>query len=217
MQLTYTRINRQIKKKEVEVSYKEIFDAINVVNTVSVVSVFVAVISADHARKTYKLAKNLAKRCNLFFSVHPNNLIITATSTTERLIAHEILITVRKNFFQRKTYSLTKLYTLNSQLHKGYGYNDIFSTLFERGLIAGESYEFPITELFKLATNKSILQKNFIGLDLNSLRIGKNVKITFMLNGNSYPINLKMTQKLLDEILNENTTFSKFRLRTCIS
>ncbi|WP_156731470.1 hypothetical protein [Photobacterium phosphoreum] len=73
-------------------SYKEIFDAINVV------SVFVAVISAYHARKTYELAKNLAKRCNLFFSVHPNNLIITATSTTERLIAHEILITVRKIF-----------------------------------------------------------------------------------------------------------------------
>ncbi|NVH51914.1 hypothetical protein HU985_13510 [Photobacterium damselae subsp. damselae] len=191
---------------------KDILDVV-----VPILGLISAFASTFAAMKTYKLSENLAKGCNLFFSVHPNNLIITATSTTERLIAHEILITVRKNFFQRRTYSVKKLFNLNRHLQEGYGYDDIFTILFERGLIAGESYEFPISELFKLATNTSILQENYIGLDLDSLSIGKNVKITFMLNGNLYPVNLNINQKLLDEILNNKTIFSKFRLKTCMS
>ena len=191
---------------------KNIFDV-----TFSIFGVISASASAIAAIRTYKLTKNLAKGCNLFFSVDPNILIITATSTTERLIAHEILITVRKNYFQKRTYSVTQLYNVIRHSKNGCNYDDIFTTLFERGLIAGESYEFPIAELFKLATNTIILQKNFIGLDLNSLSVGNNVNITFMLNGNSYSVNLNVTQKLLDEILSKKTIFSKFRLRTCIS
>ncbi len=79
----------------------------NISVIVSVFSFFAAVASAIAAIRSYKLAKNLARICNLFPSVNDNRFVITCTSTTERLIAHEILIVIHENRFKRKTYSLT--------------------------------------------------------------------------------------------------------------
>ena len=180
---------------------------------VSVCSFLAAVASAFAAFRSYKLAENLAKVCNLFLSVHDNRLVITSTSTTERLIAHEILIVVHENYFKRKTYSLTRLYNLNTHFQKASSYDAIFPTLFERGLVSGESYEFPVAELFKLATNRIILQKETVGLELEKLSAGQRVTITFMLNGCPYKVAISLTQQLINEILSGKTTFSDFRLR----
>ncbi|HHF2906429.1 TPA: hypothetical protein ACPJZ5_004262 [Vibrio diabolicus] len=184
---------------------------------VSIFSFLAAVASAIAAFRSYKLAKNLAKVCNLFPSVHDNRLIITATSTTERVIAHEIQITVYTSHFQSKTYSLTKLYNVNKSVQTVSRYDAIFPTLFERGLVSGESYEFPIAELFKIATNRIILQKKLIGLEPETLVVGQKVKITFMFNGVPETHVFALSRKLLDEILSGQTTFSNFKLRECVS
>ncbi|EKF9179503.1 hypothetical protein [Vibrio paracholerae] len=185
----------------------------NISVIVSVFSFFAAVASAIAAIRSYKLAKNLARICNLFPSVNDNRFVITCTSTTERLIAHEILIVIHENRFKRKTYSLTRLYNLNAHFQKASLYDAIFPTLFERGLVSGESYEFPIAELFKIATNRIHLQKETVGLDPEKLWVGQRVAIIFMLNGCPYKVAIRLTQQLIDEILSGKTTFSDFRLR----
>lgn len=190
-------------------------DKISVV--ISIFSFLAAVASAIAALRSYKLAKNLAKVCNIFPSVHKNHLVIAATSTSERLIAHEILITVHKNYFQRKTYSLTQLFNVHTRYDRCASYDAIFPTLFTRGLVSGESYEFPIAELFKIATNRIILQKNCIGLQPETLVIGQKIKVTFMFNGRPEIYELVLTQELLDEILSGRTIFSNFKLRDRVS
>lgn len=184
---------------------------------VSIFSFLAAVASAIAAFRSYKLAKNLAKICNLFPSVHDNRLIITATSTTERVIAHDIRITVYTSYFRNKTYSLTRLYNVNKYVQTASRYDAIFPTLFERGLVSGESYEFPITELFEIATNKIILQKKSNGLDPETLVVGQKVKVTFMFNGAPETHVFELSRKLLDEILSGETTFSNFKLKECTS
>ncbi|MCG9647619.1 hypothetical protein L1D24_03435 [Vibrio brasiliensis] len=184
---------------------------------VSIFSFLAAVASAIAAFRSYKLSKNLAKICNLFPSVHDNRLIITATSTTERVIAHDIRITVYTSYFRNKTYSLTRLYNVNKYVQTASRYDAIFPTLFERGLVSGESYEFPITELFKIATNKIILQKKSNGLDPETLVVGQKVKVTFMFNGAPETHAFELSRKLLDEILSGETTFSNFKLKECTS
>ena len=184
---------------------------------VSIFSFLAAVASAVAAFRSYKLAKNLAKICNLFPSVHDNRLIISATSTTERVIAHEIQITVYTSYFRSKTYSLTQLYNVNKYVQTASRYDAIFPTLFERGLVSGESYEFPISELFKIASNRIILQKQSSGLEPEALVVGQKVKVTFMFNGVPETHVFDLSRKLLDEILSGQTTFSNFKLRECVN
>ena len=184
---------------------------------VSIFSFLAAVASAVAAFRSYKLAKNLAKVCHLFPSVHDNRLIISATSTTERVIAHEIQITVYTSYFRSKTYSLTQLYNVNKYVQTASRYDAIFPTLFERGLVSGESYEFPISELFKIASNRIILQKQSSGLEPEALVVGQKVKVTFMFNGVPETHVFDLSRKLLDEILSGQTTFSNFKLRESVS
>lgn len=184
---------------------------------VSIFSFLAAVASAVAAFRSYKLAKNLAKVCNLFPSVHDSRLIISATSTTERVIAHEIQITVYTSYFRSKTYSLTQLYNVNKYIQTASRYDAIFPTLFERGLVSGESYEFPISELFKIASNRIILQKQSSGLEPEALVVGQKVKVTFMFNGVPETHVFDLSRKLLDEILSGQTTFSNFKLRESVS
>ncbi|WP_368084574.1 hypothetical protein [Vibrio splendidus] len=184
---------------------------------VSIFSFLAAVASAVAAFRSYKLAKNLAKVCHLFPSVHGNRLIISATSTTERVIAHEIQITVYTSYFRSKTYSLTQLYNVNKYVQTASRYDAIFPTLFERGLVSGESYEFPISELFKIASNRIILQKQSSGLEPEALVVGQKVKVTFMFNGVPETHVFDLSRKLLDEILSGQTTFSNFKLRESVS
>ncbi len=172
-----------------------------------------AVFRIISAFRSYKQDKSLTKICNIFPSVHENRLIITATSTSGRVVAHEIEIAVGK-FFQCSTYSLTQHYIEHMRFENGASYDAIFPTLFERGLVSGESYEFPIAKLFDIATNRIVLRKEPIGLRPEELVVGQKIKITFMFNGQPESYKFALSQSLLNEVHSRKTTFTDFKLRT---
>jgi hypothetical protein len=184
---------------------------------ISLLSFFAASASAIAAFRSYQLSKNLAKVCNLFPSVHKNRLIITSTSTSERLLAHEIKIKVHRSWFKSDCYSISQLYYVHEWFQKSCHYDAVFPTLFERGLTIGESYEFPIAELFEISTNRIIVQKNPIGLKPDTLVSGMKATLIFMLNGTAYSVKIIINQELIDEIISGKKTYSHFILRQNIS
>ncbi|MDO6501177.1 hypothetical protein [Photobacterium sanguinicancri] len=170
--------------------------------TITILATFAALFSAISSWKSYQISKLLMKNCNIFFDTKRNSGNITATSQSERVLVQDITLKIKFGIFERKSFSLSKL--LNVHLHdeRTKGYDGLFSILFERGLTSGESYHFPLSRLFKIATNHIIAvageRKN--DLDLSKLKAGNIVDVVFNVNGRIEVIRIKLNNEIIDKI-----------------
>ncbi len=173
-----------------------------------------AICSAFAAFKSYKISESLSKACNIFVTSGFDEITVAATSESERVFVLDINIIVKKRFFKRSNYSCTLLKNVHFHHEKGKSGNRLFHTLFERGLVAGESYRFPISELFKIAQNNIVFIKDLKGrsLDVSTLAIGSKSELVFNINGQVIKQEFIITKDVINNI-NGPTRETDFVLR----
>ncbi|WP_274015963.1 hypothetical protein [Vibrio parahaemolyticus] len=174
--------------------------------TITILATFAALFSALSSWKSYQITKSLMKNCNIFFDTKRNSGNITATSESERVLVQDITLKIRFGIFERKSFSLTELLNVHLYRERSSSYDGLCLILFERGLTSGESYRFPLSHLFKIATNNIIAvegeRKN--DLDLSKLKAGNTVDIIFNVNGRVEVVRIKLSHDLVNKI-NDNT------------
>ncbi|MEZ8676787.1 hypothetical protein AB4516_22360 [Vibrio sp. 10N.222.54.F12] len=161
-----------------------------------------AICSAFAALKSYKISESLSRTCNIFITSGLDEITVTATSESERVFVLDISILVKERFFKRSNYSCTLLKNVHVHHEKGKSGDRLFHTLFERGLVAGESYRFPISELFKIAQNNIICVEGSKerSLDVSTLVIGSKSELHFNINGQNIKRDLTLTNEIINRI-----------------
>ncbi|EGR2273185.1 hypothetical protein AB3A93_002440 [Vibrio parahaemolyticus] len=173
-----------------------------------------AIGSAFAALRSYKISKSLSEICSIFTSSGRDEITIAATSESERVFVLDISILVKRRLFKNSNYPCALLKNVHLSHERAKSGDRLFHTLFERGLVAGESYRFPISELFKIAQNNIICIKGLKirSLDVSTLVVGSKSELVFNINGQDIKRDLILTKEIINNI-NGPTRETDFVLR----
>jgi hypothetical protein len=82
-------------------------------------------------------------------------------------------------------------------------------------LTSGESYHFPLSQLFKIATNRIIAVEgeDENDLDLSKLKVGNKVEIIFNVNGRVEVVKIKLNYELIEKINDSTMNKKDFKLQ----